>query len=221
MAGGVSWPEPVTEQNVKRLSKVLLDQYRKKSQLYGDGENHNVLLVPLGNDFTYKNMLEAHNQFENYEKLMIYMNSDKKMNVNVKFGTLGEYFQLVKKRNEDKEVKVKTFSGDFFTYADEMDHYWSGYFTSRVFTKRLDRLVEHYLRSAEILFSLSNLIQKQTKNVFVVANQLYKRILVARRNLALFQHHDGITGTAKSEVVQDYSNKLKQFPEFSIFNLNF
>ncbi len=197
----------ITNDNVKARAEMLLDQYRKKSQLYGDENNHNVLFVPLGDDFRYTDMAEARAQFENYERLMDYMNSNKAMNVDIRFGTLGDYFELLAKNDRETEKKVKTFSGDFFTYADRNDHYWSGYFTSRPSNKRLDRVLEHYLRSAEELFSLSNLIQAKSDKKFSRANELYKLLITARRNLAVFQHHDGITGTSKTPVVYDYANK--------------
>jgi len=200
-------PVEITPANVNERAQLLLDQYRKKSQLYGDKDNHNVVLIPLGDDFRYTDMNEAQTQFENYERLIEHINSNEKYNAEVRFGTLADYFRLVTQNNQETNKKIETLSGDFFTYADINQKYWSGYYTSRPFYKRLDRLVESYLRSAEIIFSMANLLQEQSKTQFNNANELYKKLLTARRNLALFQHHDGITGTSKTPVVYDYARK--------------
>ena len=41
-----------------------------------------------------------------------------------------------------------------------------------------------------------------------MATGLMTHIIRARQNFALFQHHDGVTGTAKDHVVRDYAERL-------------
>ena len=69
------------------------------------------------------------------------------------FGTLADYFHAVRERSgvapeAPLPSGYPSLNGDFYTYADRDDHYWSGYFTSRPFYKRLDRVLEAHLRYA-------------------------------------------------------------------------
>ncbi|XP_041356450.1 alpha-mannosidase 2x-like isoform X2 [Gigantopelta aegis] len=201
-------PVAIHSLNVQERATTLLDQYRKKSQLY----KTNVLFVPLGDDFRYDTPEEWDKQFNNYQKIFDYLNSRPELGVQTQFGTLTDYFTaLYKSQGVADGVKpstVSTLSGDFFTYADREDHYWSGYFTSRPFYKNLDRLMESHLRSAEVIFSLALSYARKVSSTTFPSVEFMTKLVEARRNLGLFQHHDGITGTAKDFVVVDYGQRL-------------
>uniref|UniRef100_A0A0K0DY09 mannosyl-oligosaccharide 1,3-1,6-alpha-mannosidase n=1 Tax=Strongyloides stercoralis TaxID=6248 RepID=A0A0K0DY09_STRER len=207
---GCDWkinPVKIISKNIKERAQLLVDQYRKKSTLF----KYNTLLVPLGDDFRYETKEEISIQYDNYKKLFDYINSPegvKTFNMEVKFGTLKDYFDEVNKKLSKETATILT--GDFFTYADHDDHYWSGYYTSRPFYKKLDRLVQHYLRGADLLYSTS--IMRYSKNTNLLENYKnkvnYSLLVEGRRYMSLFQHHDGVTGTAKSFVMNDYSGKM-------------
>lgn len=89
-------------------------------------------------------MREADAQFGNYEKLFEYINNTPELNAEVKFGTLADYFALVEKGRPIE--KAPSVTGDFFSYSDRVDNYWTGFFNSRPFYKWYDRYLEHWIQ---------------------------------------------------------------------------
>ncbi|KAK4487386.1 hypothetical protein RD792_005986 [Penstemon davidsonii] len=208
-------PVETDQENVKDKALQLLDQYRKKSTLY----RTNTLLVPLGDDFRYISIDEAEAQFRNYQLLFDYINSDPSLNTEAKFGTLDDYFRTL--REEADRINYShageigsgeiggfpSLSGDFFTYADRNQDYWSGYYVSRPFFKAVDRVLEQTLRGAEMMMAFLLGYCQRAQCEKLPTGFSYK-LTAARRNLALFQHHDGVTGTAKDHVVEDYGTRM-------------
>lgn len=74
---------PINAANVKERAELLLEQYGKTGSLFP----HNVVLVPLGDDFTYNHEVEWDQQYSNYKQLMDYINEND-YNAEVRFGTL-------------------------------------------------------------------------------------------------------------------------------------
>ncbi|KAI5746627.1 hypothetical protein M8J77_005637 [Diaphorina citri] len=198
---GVS-PQVITDSNVAHRAEMLLDQWRKKATLYST----RVLLVPLGDDFRYERSEEWDAQMINYEALFAHLNSQPSYNVHASFGTLADYFDTLKKAKDERSFP--SLSGDFFTYADKDDNYWSGYYTSRPFYKRMDRELSGILRAADILFTLAWRGSDVSRDWLLHGSGCLAALDQARASLSLFQHHDGVTGTAKDHVVQDYAGKM-------------
>ncbi|KAG6541622.1 hypothetical protein Mapa_017015 [Marchantia paleacea] len=205
-------PQIITPQNVEERAHLLLDQYRKKSTLY----RSNTLLVPLGDDFRYTTMVEAEAQFTNLQKIFDYINSQPNLKAYVQFGTLEDYFSTLRAEvgpgvstdsGSDFVPGFPSLSGDFFTYADRVHDYWSGYYVSRPFYKAVDRVLEETMRAADILYTLTSAYCKAA-GAYDFPLMFNDKLVSARRNLALFQHHDGVTGTAKNHVVIDYGERM-------------
>ena len=179
-------PKKITSSNVKERSELWLDQVMKKAML----NRHRHVLVPLGDDFRYDGESEADVQFQNYQRMFDYINTQTHHNVKVKFSTLSQYFEGAMGHGTKNFPVMR---GSFFPYADRQLDYWTGYFNSRIFYKGMDRKLEGYLAAAEYACNSKE------------ADALHSE----RQALALFQHHDGITGTAKSFVVQDYFQTMQ------------
>ena len=135
-------------------------------------------------DFRYQTLKESELQFDNHQRIHDYINEHVE-GVEIRFGTLSDYFKAVL-----GAFAVPILKGSFFTYADRNEDYWSGYFTSRIFDKALDRQLERVLYAATTMGGTKLELRD------------------SRRALSLFQHHDGVTGTAKSNVVLDYANRI-------------
>lgn len=200
----------ITEDTLEDRAEMLYQQYRLKANLF----RYNTILVPLGDDFRYDLDQEWDQQYENYEKLMAYMNSRPDWNVHVRWGTLRDYFQLVKKEHTKRKLITKTndfpiLSGDFFPYSDKDMAYWTGYYTTRPFDKVFGRDVQSLIRAADILSSFHYAYHKKWNRKSDTRFSAYASLLQqARRWLGLFLHHDAITGTAKSFVAADYEQYL-------------
>lgn len=199
----------VTEQNIEKQATYLYEQYKRKATLF----KHNTVLIPLGDDFRFDTSKEWDLFYENYMKIMDYINARSDWNMNVQFGTLKDYFNRVKheeaasmRRNGEKLFPV--LKGDFFPYSDMGSDYWTGYYSTRPFQKQLSRDIESNLRAADVLVTLAHAQCRQYNIEYENYLDIMSKLQEVRRSLGLFLHHDAITGTSKPHVVQDYENRL-------------
>ncbi|WZZ12696.1 hypothetical protein YC2023_105785 [Brassica napus] len=133
----------------------------------------------------------AESWFRQMDRLIHYVNKDGR--VNAVYSTPSLY---VDAKNAAKNITWPLKTHDFFPYADRDSAYWTGYFTSRPAFKRYVRSLSGYYLAAR---QLEFLVGKKSggPNTFRLGDAL-----------AIAQHHDGVTGTAKQHVTNDYAKRL-------------
>ena len=210
--------------NIAAKAAEIMEQYGKLGSLF----RHNVALVLLGDDFRYDLDTEWRQQYDNYQRLMSYVNgagAAQFKGARIQFGTLQDYFQAINSRLplDPKADAYPSLVGDFLPYADVYvsgePNYWTGFYSTRPFFKQMSRQLQHWLRTAEIAYSLArhrlrsssftSLGGALSATLSNVLERFYgSHLAEARQNLSLFQHHDGITGTSRDYVMEDYARRM-------------
>jgi len=101
------------------------------------------------------------------------------------------------------EYGIKT--DDFFPYSDREHGFWTGYFTSRASLKRHERVGSSFLLAARQIETMPD-----ADGAPCDCDEMNAAIYELEDALGVIQHHDGVSGTAKQHVANDYSKRLQK-----------
>ncbi|KAJ8982146.1 hypothetical protein NQ317_011292 [Molorchus minor] len=164
---------------------------REQSQLYPT--NH--ILITLGDDFQYQ---AAHNDFINIDRLIegfkVFNPTMDGKELNVIYSTPSCYTKAVRDYVEAKNLTLDLKLDDFFPFSYTPNSVFTGYFTSRPTSKRLERF--------------ANNLQQVTKQLTALSGDSYSYNNTLGQAIGVMQHHDAITGTEKEAVEKDYHRSI-------------
>lgn len=124
-------------------------------------------------------------------------------------------------KNSEGSVEWKVKDDDFFPYSDCPHCFWTGYFTSRTAFKRLERVGSSFLLAARQIESIP---ENTTTNNYSCSDNgnddgdgddspqtcdSDQPLYDLEDALGVAQHHDGVSGTAKQHVTDDYSKRVQ------------
>ncbi|XP_044500612.1 alpha-mannosidase isoform X1 [Mangifera indica] len=147
----------------------------------------NNVMWTMGDDFQYQ---YAESWFKQMDKFINYVNKDGR--VNALYSTPSLY--TIAKNAANASWPLKT--DDYLPYADEINAYWTGFFTSRPAFKRYVRALSgYYLAARQLEFLVGR--RPSGPNTHSLGDAL-----------GVAQHHDAVTGTAKQHTTDDYAKRL-------------
>jgi len=156
------------------------------------------MFIPFGCDFSFAN---ARMNFDQMDLIIEYFNKHNNQNITTLYSTPEAYIDALYSQNITWPVKYD----DMFPYADNNVDPWTGYYTSRALAKKEVREGQSLLHASNKLFSLKVLDQSASDEEIKSIKSANWNILDA---MGVYQHHDGITGTAQQHVADNYHHKL-------------
>lgn len=131
-----------------------------------------------------------------YVNAFDYKNNTRIPKVHVMYSTPSCYLQEVHKSGKRLPIK----SSDFFPYSNDPYGFWSGYFSSRPTFKYFIHRANNFLQACKQL-AVGAFAGKPDTSIL-------SKIFDLAEPVAIVQHHDAITGTARQYVTDDYSRRL-------------
>ncbi|GIY02877.1 lysosomal alpha-mannosidase [Caerostris extrusa] len=177
--------DELTEENINYKAHNFISVAQEQAKHYAT----NNIVMTMGMDFHFRDALKW---FKNMDYLIEYINSLQAvgMKVNMFYSTPTCYLHSLHESNKT----WTTMQTDFFPYASGRHEYWTGYFTSRPALKYNARKANSNLQACKQLITLAELEDADT--------------MTLQKAVGVIQHHDGITGTEKQHVADDYSKML-------------
>ncbi|KFO79729.1 Lysosomal alpha-mannosidase, partial [Cuculus canorus] len=189
-------PPVVDEDSVENNVDTIVSSFLQVAHSQAERYRTNHILMTMGSDFHYEN---AHLWFYNMDKLIAHVNARQAngSRVHVLYSTPSCYLQELHRANLSWSVKTD----DFFPYADGPHQFWTGYFTSRPALKRYERLSTNFLQICSQLEAVAGAAAR--KGPYGSGDSS-----VLREAVAVAQHHDAVSGTARQDVADDYARQL-------------
>eukprot|EP00928_Gymnodinium_smaydae_P061684 TRINITY_DN45715_c0_g1_i1.p1 TRINITY_DN45715_c0_g1~~TRINITY_DN45715_c0_g1_i1.p1 ORF type:complete len:825 (-),score=99.29 TRINITY_DN45715_c0_g1_i1:190-2664(-) len=204
-------PSPFTKSNIEQRASDYVALAAERAKSYPTQH----VMIPYGGDFNFQN---AHKKYRDFDLLIEEINSHPELynGTRIFYSTLDDYVKAVSR--DVQQDQFKTWTADFLPNAfpsnwgaeheDENDSYWTGFYSSRPFTKALSRASDAVLHAAEALYAFAVMLRPSQPAEIETKDEAKLRAM--RDAQAVFQHHDAISGTENQHVTDDYVARLQR-----------
>ena len=195
-----------------------VDKFVQNAQTQHEHALTDHIIFACGTDFQYTN---ADYWYRNLDKLIHYVNLNGTVNAFYSTPTL----YTDQKMKDPSLYQVRTSLDDIMPLADDAHDYWSGFFTSRPALKRQVRMATNLLTAARFL-EIVGLKKGAVDMDRILATPVFSSeskitLKPAPRvgdswtdglegAVALATHHDGMSGTERQDVTDDYELRIAQ-----------